>query len=205
MMHTELRRSNVKPLTFANPADRQLIWAFGSLNPSIAAFPHRIVENTFENLTEWCKVVGANAAPWRIEPAFESSGGPFKRETYIPEMLHLWDTGENQAQLPAMMNADIEFPLLIAAGTAPDVLQKMWDHPIGDYYSYIEHLAAWIESLEWAYVPLEYENHFAMLVAGKAQTVWITEVDRRFASRHRTVFGLSPVNDRFRWDGPVQA
>lgn len=203
-MHTELRRCNVKPLTLSDPNDQQLVGAFGSLSPSIAAFPHRIVENTFENLTEWCKVVGASAAPWRIQPAFESNGDHFTRETYTPEMLHVWQTRQNQIHLPVMMNADLEFPLLVSARTSPSLLRKMWDHPVRDYYSYIEHLAIWIEPLGWAYVPLECENEFALLVAGNAQKPWITEFACSFALRQKTIFELSPANDRFRWDGPVQ-
>ena len=192
------------PTAYSDPRDKQLVWSLGSLNPSIAAFPHRIVENSFENLTEWCKVVGVKGATWQLQPIFELSGEYFTREIYSPDMLHFWETSENQAHLPVMMNADLEFPMIVSARTAPSVLQKIWDHPVRDYYSYLEHLAVWIESLEWAYVPLEYENGFALVVAGKSQRGWITEFDRLLTLRHETVFELSRLNDRFHLTGPVQ-
>ena len=203
-MHTELRRGNVNPLTFARPADRQLVWAFGSLKPSIAEFPHLIIENSFEMLAEWCAVIDAKAAPWRTQAAFELNGEPFTRDTYTPEMLHLWDTSENQTLLPTMMNSDLEFPLLLPTRTSPDVLRKMWEHPTNDYYSYIVHLALWIDSLTWAYVPLEYENEFAMLVVGKVQSEWIAEIERRLTLKHKACFSLASANNRFHWAGPVR-
>ena len=139
-----------------------------------------------------------------IRPAWPA---PYRKQAlslFLETVRWISHESENQAHLPVMMNADLEFPMIVSARTAPSVLQKIWDHPVRDYYSYLEHLAVWIESLEWAYVPLEYENGFALVVAGKSQRGWITEFDRLLTLRHETVFELSRLNDRFHWTGPVQ-
>jgi hypothetical protein len=184
--------------------DRELVWAFGSLSPRIAAFPHCIFESTPKALGQCCSVVEAVAAPWRTEVVFEANGEYFIRYTYTPEMVHLWEVPQNQTVLPKLMYSDLEFSLLVSAGTSPQILRQTWEHPIDDYYSHMDQLPQWIDSLGWAYISLEYENRFAMLVTPKSKGHWVSEIERRLASEKIPPFHLIAEDHGVRWDGPWQ-
>jgi len=64
-----------------------------------------------------------------------------------------------------------------------------------DYEFYVDRLADWMEMLEWALVPLEYEGAFVMVVASHDRATVIRRIELELAAKGHPAFHIQRKSD----------
>lgn len=192
------RNTVSKRLASAGPGETELIYAVGSDAAPILQCPHLFFENTELALETVAKVLDTKVGLFMQLVPF---GVDYDADPY--EHFHMWSLPENQGAAMEMRNSHLEFNMAVSVDVPTWALKQVDEHPIHDYYSYMEFMPNWISNLKWAYIPLEYENWFAIFVAAPERHELIIRVESGLKSIGVQCFSAKQVGSRFIWDGPL--
>jgi hypothetical protein len=196
-----------------SPNERQLCLSFGSADPRIVRLPHCVVRHGVDAVAAILETVGARPGIWGEEPLVDAKGEPFLApdDGRLVQEFRLWALPANQAEVRRYAEErrnTSKFTMLIAAEAAVEVLAKAYDEigacDLSDYYHYIDRLADWIDELEWAYVPLEYDAQFALFVAASNRQDIVRRVEHAFSQRDQLAFRIAQSDAGWDWSGPFQ-
>jgi hypothetical protein len=206
MIRRYLRRGKVQPKASLGVSTRELVWAFGSRRPSLARFPHCVFRNTDESFNVVRQTVGVPLGIWNVLPPFGDTPPIDPQGDHRRVSFAMWAEKSNQECLLRSRTIHNELCLITAADAPPQALQKIDEHPVHDYYSYLEHLPLWLPELGWAWVGLEVEFEFALLVASHEKRDWLTQIHAALEAAGADPFQVELRSRKWiwNWKGPPE-
>lgn len=176
---------------------RRVFLALGTLRPPIGQYPHIVCRNTPTALRQIIQVLNCSIGVWGDRPLVDSHGRPYVEpaDSKVIDEFVLFELPQNQEYaLRRQAYGKHGFSVVISARTPPSVIDRMWRPFEGldelPYYQGINQLPQWIDSLGWAYVPLEYEYDYALFVMAKAYTECLNSIRAAMAAANEDVWHI---------------
>jgi len=195
--------------------DGLILSDFGSLNPSIAQFPHTIFKASRVAIEFVFEIVNAKGGIWGTELKFHVNGKEYECDEWpIVQDFRLWELPQNQIFLLESgwgLVSLLDFTMVIGAKSDPSLLEEIGvassffgKRPTFDWQADFENLPLWLDRLGWAYVSLKLgENDHALFVARKGGEQLCKALQAHlFAAGYKSA-KLRRSQERVHWDGPM--
>jgi hypothetical protein len=186
--------------------DQKMLFAFGTLDPSIAYLPHCICSLAEDEIIIILDVVKAKGGIWGELPQFDENGNYFTPPWEDDlKTFSLWETPANQSIVLKGISNFAEFTKMIIDTKTPlEVLAKTYSYNFEGktFPVFLDQVRLWINDLKWALIALEGDNDYDLFVVREDLAVWAEEVLKKFLARGYKAFKLQAGQDRFYWTEP---